>query len=166
MNRPDAFQDHYPEAWSHCMGCGRLNAHGYHIQSLWAEKGKRSLCTFSPAPWHTALPGYVYGGLLASVIDCHATGTAAAIIHETAPDHAYPRFVTASLNVDFLKPTPLAPFEVEGSLHSREGRRLVIACTVTAGGEVTVRGRVTVVEITQAGWPRQSPPDPPTGRMP
>ncbi len=139
------------------MGCGRLNTHGYHIQSIWAEAGERSLCTFSPASWHTALPGYVYGGLLASVIDCHATGTAAAIVHHANRDSAYPRFVTASLTVDFLKPTPLAPFEVEGRVASREGHRMVIACTLSAGDEVTVRGRVTVVEITQKGWPHRIP---------
>ncbi|EQD51491.1 thioesterase superfamily protein [mine drainage metagenome] len=139
------------------MGCGRLNTHGYHIQSIWDDQGERSLCTFHPAPWHTALPGYVYGGLLASVIDCHATGTAAEIAHRADRKRAYPRFVTASLTVDFLKPTPLAPFEVEGRLEAQEGRRVIIACTITSGGERTVRGRVTVAEITQKGWPLRSP---------
>lgn len=137
------------------MGCGRLNAHGYHIESVWAEEGTLSRCVFHPAPWHTALPGYVYGGLLASVIDCHATGSAAAFVYRTRGHGPYPRFVTASLNVDFLKPTPLMPFEVEGRLSEHAGRRVVIDCSVLSAGVPTVRGQVTVVEITEEGWPHQ-----------
>ncbi len=141
------------------MGCGRLNSHGYHIRSVWAEGADHSLCTFSPEPWHTALPGYVYGGLLASVIDCHATGTAAAFAHRERGDAPYPRFVTASLTVDFLKPTPLAPFRVEGRVLTHEGRRIILECTVVSGGDITVRGQVSVAQITRMDWPTRLAPE-------
>ena len=71
-----AFQDFYPEHLAHCYGCGRLNEHGYHIATEW--DGEESLTRFTPQPFHTAVAGFVYGGLLASLIDCHSTGTAAA----------------------------------------------------------------------------------------
>ena len=29
-----AFQDYYPDYFSHCYGCGRLNEHGYQIKLL------------------------------------------------------------------------------------------------------------------------------------
>ena len=71
-----AFQDYYPEDVAHCFGCGRLNEHGHHIKSYW--DGGETVARFVPRPYHTAIPGYVYGGLIASLIDCHGTGTAAA----------------------------------------------------------------------------------------
>ncbi|UCC65835.1 MAG: PaaI family thioesterase, partial [Anaerolineae bacterium] len=71
-----AFQDYYPDHLSHCYGCGRLNAHGLQVKSYW--DGEETVCTFQPRAYHMAIPGYVYGGLIASIMDCHGTGTAAA----------------------------------------------------------------------------------------
>jgi hypothetical protein len=71
-----AFQDYYPENVAHCYGCGRLNADGLQIRTFW--DGDESVTRFQPRPQHTAIPGFVYGGLLASLVDCHGTGTAAA----------------------------------------------------------------------------------------
>ena len=70
-----AVQDYYPDDIAVCYGCGKLNEHGYQLKSYW--EGKETVCRFQPRPYHTAFPGYVYGGLLASLIDCHATATAA-----------------------------------------------------------------------------------------
>ena len=105
-----SFQDHYPDVLAHCYGCGRLNEHGHHIKSYW--DGDESVCHFLPKPYHIAIPGYVYGGLLASLIDCHGTGTAAAALYKAAKKQnpnteANTRTLTASLHVDYLKPTPL-----------------------------------------------------------
>ena len=72
----EAFQDYYPEELNYCYGCGSKNKLGHQIKSYW--DGDETYCRFQPRPEHMAVPGYVYGGLLASVIDCHATGTAAA----------------------------------------------------------------------------------------
>ncbi|MGB8300059.1 MAG: PaaI family thioesterase, partial [Azonexus sp.] len=66
-----AFQDYYPENVAHCYGCGRLNADGHQIKTYW--EGDESVTRFQPRPEHTAIPGFVYGGLLASLIDCHGT---------------------------------------------------------------------------------------------
>ena len=97
-----AFQDYYPDELSHCYGCGRLNEHGLHLKSYWDGEG--TVAAFLPRPYHIAIPGYVYGGLIASIIDCHGTGTAAAAAYRAegrAMDTEPPlRFVTASLHVD------------------------------------------------------------------
>ena len=71
-----AFQDYYPENLSHCYGCGYKNDLGHHIKTFW--DGEETVTYFTPEPLHTAIPGYIYGGLMASLIDCHSTGTAAA----------------------------------------------------------------------------------------
>ena len=73
----EAFQDRYPEDVAHCYGCGRLNPHGHHVRTRW--EGEETVTRFTPEPHHMAIPGYVYGGLIASLVDCHGTGTAAAV---------------------------------------------------------------------------------------
>ena len=82
---------------------------GTSIKSYW--EGEEAVCKFTPEPCHTAIPGYVYGGMIASIIDCHGTGTAAAAAYraEGRPMDSEPllRYVTASLHVNYLKPTPL-----------------------------------------------------------
>ena len=76
MSDGRAFQDGYPEDVAHCYGCGRLNETGIRLRSYW--DGEETVARYTPRPEHTAIPGYVYGGLVASLIDCHGTGSAAA----------------------------------------------------------------------------------------
>ncbi len=150
MNR--AFQDYYPDHLSHCYGCGRLNEHGLQIKSYW--DGDETVCHFRPRPYHTAIPGYVYGGLIASLIDCHATGTAAAAAYRAAgramdTEPAF-RFLTASLKVDYLRPTPLdADLELRGRPVEIKGRKVVVAVTLAAGGQVCARGEVVAVQVPE-----------------
>lgn len=147
-----AFQDYYNDEHSACYGCGRLNPHGLQIKSYW--DGDESVCRFSPAPYHTAIPGYVYGGLIASVIDCHGTGTAAAAAYRTAGrpmgTGSEIRFVTASLHVDYLRPTPIdAPLELRGKVKEIKGRKVIVGISVSAKGEVCARGEVVAVQLTR-----------------
>jgi len=145
-----AFQDYYSELFSHCYGCGRLNEHGLRIKSYW--DGEESVCVFEPQPYHIAIPGYVYGGLIASLIDCHGTGTAAAAAFRAegrSMDSDPPlRFLTASLHVDYLRPTPLGvPLEVRGRAREIKGRKVIVEATLSAGGEVCARGEVVAVQV-------------------
>jgi acyl-coenzyme A thioesterase PaaI-like protein len=147
-----AFQDHYSDAYSVCYGCGRLNEHGLQIKSYW--EGEESVCRFSPRSYHTAVPGYVYGGLIASVIDCHCTGTAAAAAYRAAgrPMGTGPeiRFVTASLHVDYLRPTPIdAPMELRGRIKEIKGRKVVVSVTLTSKEQLCARGEVVAVQLTR-----------------
>ena len=45
MNKK-AFQDYYPDNFSQCYGCGRLNEKGLNIKSYW--DGGETVCTFNP----------------------------------------------------------------------------------------------------------------------
>jgi len=149
---PRAFQDFYPDAMAHCYGCGRLNDQGHQFQSFW--DGDESVCRFAPKPYHIAVPGYVYGGLLASLVDCHGTGTAAAAAYraEGRRMDSQPalRFLTASLHVDYIKPTPLGPdLEVRGRIREVKGRRVTIDEWILVKGDVTVRGEVVAVQVPE-----------------
>jgi len=154
-----AFQDYYPEKWSHCFGCGRLNEHGHQIKSYWDDELEETVATFLPEPYHTALPGFVYGGLIASLIDCHGTGSAAAAAYRSegrAMDTDPPRrFVTASLHVDYHKPTPLGvPLELRGKIAEIEGRKVIVDISVLADGQKTASGRVVAVQVPDHWEPK------------
>ncbi|MCB9264557.1 MAG: PaaI family thioesterase [Lewinellaceae bacterium] len=142
-----AFQDYYADDVSHCYGCGRLNEHGHHLKSYW--DGEETVARFTPKPYHTAIPGYVYGGLIASLIDCHGTGTAAAAATRargTAMEEGLLRFVTASLKVDYLRPTPLGPeLELRGKVAELKERKVVVHITLYAEGQACARGEVIAV---------------------
>lgn len=151
-----AIQDLYPEDYSHCYGCGRLNPHGLHIRSEWT--GDEAIARFHPQPWHVAIPGFVYGGLVAALIDCHGIGTAAAAAMVAAGARPgvdpSPRYVTASLQVDFLRPTPAG---TELVLRGRPGaateRKIVVDVTLSAGTETCARGRVVAAPIPASMLP-------------
>jgi acyl-coenzyme A thioesterase PaaI-like protein len=152
-----AFQDHYPDEVAQCYGCGRLNEHGLQIKSYW--DGNESVCTFQPQPYHTAVPGYVYGGLIASLIDCHSTGTAAAAAYRAegrAMDTEPPlRFVTGSLHVDYLKPTPIeGPLELRSQVKGIAGRKVVVTTKLTVRGHLCARGEVVAILIPERLWPK------------
>lgn len=147
-----AFQDYYPENLAHCYGCGRLNTHGHQIKTHW--DGDESVTRFTPEPYHMAVPGFTYGGLIASLIDCHSTGTAAAAMYraedremDTLPPF---RFVTGSLHVDYLKPTPIkGTLEIRGRVKEIKGRKVIVETTVLVSGIATARGEVVAVQMPE-----------------
>ncbi len=154
-------QDFYPDELAHCYGCGRLNPQGLQIKSYW--DGTKAVASFTPRAYHTAIPGFVYGGLIASLIDCHGTGTAAAAAYaaQGRPPGSKPhlRFVTASLKVDYLKPTPIdkvlvltaRPVEIKG-------RKVVVDVELLADSEKCAIGRVVAVQLPEEWTPAGSSP--------
>ena len=147
-----AFQDYYPDHLAHCYGCGRLNELGLQIKSYW--DGDDSICHFQPQPQHTAIPGVVYGGLIAALIDCHSTGTAAAAAYRAAgremdTDPPF-RYLTASLHIDYLRPTPLeALLEIRAQVKELKGRKVILTATLSANGEVCAKGEVVAVQMPE-----------------
>ena len=151
-----SIQDFYPDDVAQCYGCGRANEHGLQLKSYW--DGDETVAVLQPRPYHTAIPGYVYGGLIASLIDCHGTGTAAAAAYreagrEMGTEPAF-RFVTASLKVDYLRPTPLGPpLELRGTIREIKGRKVVVGATLSAAGQVCARGEVIAVQMPESMLP-------------
>lgn len=152
-HEPDAIQDRYLDEFAVCYGCGRLNAHGLHVRSV--QDGTESVASFTPRPEHTAVPGFVYGGLIASLIDCHAIGAAAAAAVLSGRcevgEAPAPRFVTAALHVDFLAPTPLGPpLQLRAHVVEATARKSVVEVSVAAQGVITARGKVIAVRIPES----------------
>ena len=147
-----ALQDYYPENFAHCYGCGRLNEHGHQIKTYW--DGDETVTHYTPEDFHIALPGYVYGGTLASIIDCHGTGSASLALAkdqgiELAEFNA-PRCVTASLKIDYIKPTPIGyELEVRGTIKEIKGKKVIIEAKVYANKELTVTGEIIAIEVPE-----------------
>ena len=151
MSAPPAIQDTYPNDVAHCYGCGRLNEHGYQITTRPHNEG--TLTEFVPESFHTAIPGYIYGGLIASLIDCHSTGSAAVFAMQEAGveigSEPSPRFLTAHLEVDYLAPTPLDRVTLIGKSVAVKDRKVVVVTEFIVDGEVTARGYAVLVKMPE-----------------
>ena len=141
-----AIQDDYAADYAWCYGCGRLNEHGYHLRTGW--EGDNTVTYYEPRKEHTAIPGFVYGGLIASIIDCHGTGSAALALHrknghEPGDGVEPPRFVTASLKTDFLKPTPeKAILKAIGIVEEIHPKKWVVHTELYANDTLCAKGKV------------------------
>jgi len=148
-----AIQDFYPDEFAHCYGCGHKNEHGHRIKSF--LEGDETVCHYKPEPFYTGgFPDKMYGGLIASLIDCHgaATASAARVMSEgfKIGEKPAPRFVTASLKVDYLKPTPMdATLELRGKAVEIKDRKIVVHVTLSAKGIVTAKGEVILVQLPE-----------------
>jgi acyl-coenzyme A thioesterase PaaI-like protein len=146
-----AFQDYYPAEFAHCYGCGPLNREGLQIKSYW--DGEESVCHYTPKPYYTGgVPGFAYGGLIASLIDCHAAATASAAKLREAGyslgERPLSRCVAASLKVDYLKPTPLGTtLELRGRVMEIKGRKVTVSVTLSAKGEICAKGEEILVQL-------------------
>jgi acyl-CoA thioesterase FadM len=145
-------QDFYADEFAHCYGCGRLNHQGHQIKTRWV--GHETVSFYKPKKYHTAMEGFVYGGILASLIDCHGTGSAAlAYAREKGIELTQfnaPRFVTGSLQVSYKKPTPIdGELEIRGNIKEIKGRKVLTEIRLIANGELCVTGEVLAILIPE-----------------
>lgn len=146
----NAIQDIYPEEHAWCYGCGRLNQEGHQLRTGW--KGDQTITTFTPEEKYSGgIPNYVYGGLIASLFDCHSAGSASLALHykngnKIGDGTPPPRFVTAKLNVDYLKPTPQnMQLTVLGTVEEIHPKRLKVNSEMYADDLLCARAEVELV---------------------
>lgn len=135
-----------------CFGCGALNEHGLHIKSRW--DGDELVCRWQPPAHYIGHPGVVYGGAIASVVDCHAIWAAMATHCRdeglALGDNA-PPFVTGRLAVSYLRPADIArPLELRARVVDRGERRSTVACRVLQGGSECATAEVVAVRVRAA----------------
>ena len=150
MNK--AFQDYYAEKYSHCYGCGKNNPHGHQLKSYWDKE--ETIAYFSPSEKLSGgVPDHVYGGMIASLLDCHGTASAAAFAYKAKNrlmDDAGEsiRFVTGSLKVDFLRPTPMGEvLTIKGKLRELKDRKAYIELSLSANGIECAKGEMIAIQI-------------------
>ena len=147
-----AIQDQWPEYGTQCWGCGRKNSHGFQLKSYW--QGDETVATWHPKPYHLAFPGTLCGGVIATLIDCHATNTANAAAYKAKgldlgaePVKGY---VTGSLFVKYLQPTPVdKPVTLRARVKEMKGRKITVTCLLFSDGKECATGEVVAIETSK-----------------
>lgn len=150
-----AFQDYYPEAFSHCFGCGKNNPEGHHLKSFWHSDHETIAYHQPDMKYSGGYPGYVYGGMIASLLDCHGTASAAAAVYQTLNRQmgdGFPaiRCVTASLHIDYLKPTPQGILlSIHGLIRAIEGKKIWVDLQLKADGQLCAKGEMLAIVLPE-----------------
>jgi len=144
-----AIQDQLPH--NHCYGCGADNPGGMQIKSYW--QGDECVCHYTPRPEQCAGPEhYVYGGTIASLIDCHSVGTALSNYYrlEGRDVGEAPEIwcVTGRLTVNYLAPTPIdSEIVLRSTIEECGDRKTRVLCRVFSGDTQTAEGEVIAVRV-------------------
>jgi acyl-coenzyme A thioesterase PaaI-like protein len=151
-------QDHMPG--NVCFGCGTENPDGLQIKSYW--EGEESICHWRSKKKHHGWPRVLNGGILATVIDCHCTGTALASAYR-AEGRAYGsdpiyRYATGTLTVRYLKPTPNEiPITLRAQVVEMKGRKSTLTCQVYAEGIKTAEAEGIFIRVVEGDPAEDSP---------
>ena len=149
-----AIEDCYQAPYRNCYGCGPDNVDGWHIKS-YVENDALVVASLQPAGYHTGgVPHFAYGGMLAAVIDCHGNAAAAWFYHRAQGlmlgKDPMARSVTASITVNYRKPTPMGvPLRIEARLVAIEERKVRVGVVVLADGSCCCEGEVLSVVVRQ-----------------
>ncbi|HMA79567.1 MAG TPA: PaaI family thioesterase [Candidatus Binatia bacterium] len=144
-----AFQDQ--GAVHHCHGCGADNERGLRLKSYW--DGDEAIAAWRAQPHHCGgTRENLNGGIIASLIDCHSLNLAIAQAYRaeqrligSAPRIGY---VTANMNVAYLKPTPIEELiELRARIAKIDGRKAWVSCTLSAAGVIRATGEVLGVRV-------------------
>ncbi len=136
-----------------CYGCGPANPDGLQIKSYWSEDGQFVVCTVDPVAKYTSgFKNAMYGGLIASLIDCHSNWTAMAFGYKaegrTAGTLPLIASVTGSLSIKYLKPTPMdQPIYLKAWVEGEVGRKTRVLCELGPAGQVSATGDSVFVRI-------------------
>jgi acyl-coenzyme A thioesterase PaaI-like protein len=136
---------------NHCYGCGADNPRGMQIKSHW--DGKESVCVYEPRPEQCAGPEqYLYGGTIASLIDCHSIGTALANYYRLegreVGEGGEIWCVTGRLSVDYLAPTPIdQTVTLRATIEEVTDRKTLVRCRFYSGETQTAAGEVIAVRV-------------------
>jgi len=142
----ETIQDTWPEFATFCWGCGKNNEHGLQLKSYW--EGDEVVAAWTPKDYHLAFPGVLNGGIIATLIDCHCTGTANAAAHRTADSNDHSFHVTASVFVKFLKPTPMdRPVTLRARIKETGERWTKVTCSLYSGDTECATAEVVTVRV-------------------
>lgn len=139
-----------------CFGCGVQNKDGHHIKSYW--DGEKAVCIWTPESYHYAGGPYVWGGIVAGLLDCHMCITSRVAFYadenRVFGDQNGRNFyaVTANLNVNFRAPCPLGePIECVATITSVDGKKAFLEGTVTTNGKLAADAKGLFIKQLRDG---------------
>jgi len=131
---------------SHCFGCGPANELGLRIESR--EDGDALVADWAPSAHHEAFDGFVNGGIIGTLLDCHANWTAAIHLMRLRGADRPPSCVTADYAVRFVRPTPSdRPLHLRARVVDGSDDRATVEAEVTSEGRPTATCRGTFVAV-------------------
>ena len=151
--KKQAIQEINPEYVSHCFGCGRNNEYGLQIKSYWEED--EVVCKWMPKDYHLGGNGFLNGGIMATLIDCHCINTAGAFLSraESTKESRTGSLATGTLTVKYLRPTPMDhPVLLRARVTEIKEKKIIILCSLFSGEAECARGEVIAIRIPEGYW--------------
>lgn len=145
-----AIQDLYAEEFQYCWGCGPKNEEGIHIKSY--PNGETCISKVVPDEKYTGgVPNNLFGGMTAVIFDCHGTASSAYFSHKAKSlpineKTVIKRFITARLEIDFIKPVPMnKEITVISRLEELGERKAIVNMEMKLANEVYAKARMIAV---------------------
>lgn len=142
-----------------CFGCGPANPHGLQLQSH--PDGPGVIAEWSPHEMHSNGTGFLCGGVIGTLLDCHAMAAVAWWMHEQLggwPDdpsrhpEGGPFYLTSGYEVRFRRPTPLTQVTLQAEVAEHSEPEI----TVTGHLEADHKVRADVEACFRRFTPRHS----------
>ena len=148
-----SLQDRYAPS-TRCFGCGPANEKGLQVKSQpTGGPADEVAATWRPSPHHEAFDGFVNGGILGTLLDCHSNWTAALHLMRQEGSDRPPCTVTAEFHVKLRRPTPSTePVRLRARVVDSKEDRATIEATLESSGVVTATCRGLFVAV-QEGHP-------------
>ncbi|TAG02268.1 MAG: PaaI family thioesterase [Cytophagia bacterium] len=150
MNEKQVFIQAYMDE-NICFGCGQNHPEGLNIHSIW--QGDTMICEWNPTEKYQGWKGLMNGGILATLMDCHTMATATAHAYKIENNRTWDslptyRYATGTLNIKYLKPTPIdKKIILKAFVKEVKGKKTIIFCEIWAGEEKTAEGEVIAIRV-------------------
>ena len=152
--RTIAIQDRYGERFQHCWGCGPKNDLGLHLKTYPSLDGERCISRIKLENAYTGgVPSNVFGGMIATIFDCHGTASAAWFAHhqkglELTETTIIGRFIPARLEIDYISPSPIDDeIVVISTLEELGERKAIISMEMSVAGKVRAKAKMVAVAV-------------------
>jgi acyl-coenzyme A thioesterase PaaI-like protein len=148
LSSDPSVQERYAPA-GRCFGCGPANPIGLRIGSRPDPADETILIAdWTPLPDHEAFAGVVNGGILGTLLDCHANWTAACHLMRVRRVERPPTTVTLDYTIRMRRPTPSKlPIHLRAWVVESGDDRATVEAEISSGDMVTAVGRGTFVAV-------------------
>ena len=145
MDEPSLQERYAPQ--STCFGCGPANDSGMRIGSHEGSHGEL-IAEWQPQPHHAAFTNILNGGVIGTLLDCHANWTAAMYLMRERGLAGPPGCVTADYAIRLRRPTPVdQPVHLQARVAEASGDRVVVDAEMLVDGIITATCRGTFVAV-------------------
>ena len=132
VKNKQSIQDKWEDIGTHCWGCGKNNEHGLQIKSCWI--GDDAICIWQPKHYHVALLGFLNGGIIATVMDCHCLNAANAWVLRHLQELDKP-YLSGLFEIKYLRPASIEkPILLRARVKEMKGRKITVTCSLFSEG--------------------------------